>query len=185
MKFPDTIILAAGHGGKDSGAVSPDGKHNERDQAILIVDAAAATLRAVGLRVVIPPHSLDTHETIPWLNNRYNFGDAWALEIHRDSAPSIKDPDASLRCGVYHGSSKNSVDVAERLVAGMKKGGATRTSWARNQSVSRFSRLGWIAQPKCLSHLVELGFMQGQNNKEHLMKLAGILAGGVIAVIRG
>lgn len=183
MPLPSTVILAAGHGAGDSGAVSPDGKHSERAQAIIITDHAAQLLNAAGIYTVIAPHEHDTHQTIAWLNTRYKWGTAWALEIHRDSAPTIKEPAASLRCGVYHGSSTLSQSTAENLLAAFKRGGADPTSWARDQSTSRFSRLGWIAQPACLSHLIELGFMQGRNDHQHLLRLAVILAGSIKSVI--
>ena len=186
MKIPSTIILAAGHGGSDTGAVSPDGRHNERDQAVTIVNHAAEVLAMdYSIDAVIAPHDQDTHETIAWLNARYPWGSAWAFEIHRDWVASIKEPAASLRCGVYHGSSDWSVMLAVRLVSEFKANGADPSSWTRDQRESRFSRLGWIAQPKCLSHLVELGLVQGRNDGDHLRRLAGIFADSLAAVIAG
>jgi N-acetylmuramoyl-L-alanine amidase len=182
MPLPQTILLAAGHGGKDTGALSPAG-HTERDQAIAIVDIMADKLRAAGRTVIVAPHQLDTHETIPWLNERYQYGDVWALEIHRDSADTIQEPAASLRCGIYHGSSPLSRTVAGYWRQSVIQHGAHASSWERDQKTSRHGRLGWIAQPKALSHLLELGFMQGNNSPEHIYTLAGMAARAVQAVL--
>ncbi len=186
MKLPKDIqiILAAGHGAGDSGASSPDGKHHERDQAITIVDFAAERLRNLSYAVVIAPHKHDTHESIAWLNSKFRWGQAWAFEIHRDSASTIRGEEASFRCGVYHGSSVLSKSLAEQLVAGFKQSGATDKSWARNQKDSRFGRLGWIAQPECLSHLIELAFMEGKNDREHLSVLADIFVQSLHRVMK-
>lgn len=186
MKLPKdiTIILAAGHGAGDSGAASPDGKHNERDQAITIVDFARERLFNLGYYVTVAPHKHDTHESIAWLNKNFRWGQAWAFELHRDSASTIKGNEASFRCGVYHGSSTLSKSLAEQLVDGFKKSGATEKSWARNQNVSRHGRLGWIAQPECLSHLVELGFMEGNNDASHMSVLADIFVQGLHRVMK-
>lgn len=181
--LPSTLILAAGHGSSDSGAVSPDGKHTERDQTIKIVDMAAALLCRAGINVIIAPHDHDTHQTIPWLD-KYHWGSAWAVEVHRDSADTIKEPAASFRCGIYHGSSLLSRRVAQYFVETAKQIGAHSSSWARDQKESRHTRLGWIAQPKCLSHLVEMGFMEGDNSPDHLYRLAEILAHSLCATMR-
>ena len=78
LRSPATLILAAGHGGKDSGAVN--GPHNERDETIILVDMAAAILRQwlTPAAVVIAPHEHDTDETLGWINTRYGMGKAWA-----------------------------------------------------------------------------------------------------------
>ena len=134
------LILAAGHGGKDSGACS--GPYREADEAIVLVELMAGLLRPVlgDAAVVIAPHAQDTHETIPWINARYKFGEAWAIEIHRDSADTIKEPDASLRCGIYHGSSQVSVAIAAHVLTGMKARGAHGSSWTRDHHECRLTR---------------------------------------------
>lgn len=170
-RIRNSILLAAGHGGRDTGAVSTAG-HMERDQAIIMVDMMAERLSSEGVSVIIAPHNLDTHETIPWMNERYQWGDVWALEIHRDSALQIAEPAASMRCGIYHGNSDISRSAAALWLGAMKARGAHSTSWMRSHTESRHGRLGWIAQPKALSHIIELGFMQGRNDRAHLEMLA-------------
>jgi N-acetylmuramoyl-L-alanine amidase len=46
------LVLTAGHGGSDQGAVSPDGRWIEAREALRLRDAIAARLRATGMPVV-------------------------------------------------------------------------------------------------------------------------------------
>lgn len=185
LKGVSTLVITAGHGGKDSGAVS--GKFNERDEAISIVDQCAAILRGwLGDKaVVVAPHAQDTHETLPWINARYGMGKAWALELHRDSADTVKGDDASLRCGVYHGRSADSTATAQLLIKEFIRRGAHSKSWARPQTDSRHGGLMWINGLKCFSHLIELGFMEGANDPAHLTRLARIAAAGIARAFTG
>lgn len=178
-----TLVLASGHGDKDPGACHAG--FREADEAIIIVDSMAAILRERGLRVVVAPHKHDTHQTIPWINKQYRYGDALAVEVHRDSAEKIAEPDASLRCGFYHGNSLLSKDVARLAVAEMKRMGAHSSSWARPQSEHRAKSLAWIRQINCFSLLLELGFMEGRHDAAHLQTLARIGAASLLKIFSG
>lgn len=170
-----TVILAAGHGGADTGAVSPDGRSLERDQAIIIVDRMAELLREYGYPVVIAPHGQDTHQTIPWVNAGHPAGSgAVAFEVHRDSADSIAGkPDADTRVGIYHSGSRISKAYAEKWAAAARTHGARHNSWCRDHHESRFTGgLGWINQVHTRSFILELAFMQGRNDTDHLHWLA-------------
>jgi len=182
MPIANLVYLAAGHGGNDSGAMSPDNKHAERDQAIQIVDEVARLLRAHRIKVEIDPPSYDTHQSIARVNGRYpNFGSAFGIEIHRDSADTIKEPAASLRCGVYRGTRPSSVALGKKMVGAMIKAGAHSTSWNRSHTSSGHGSLAWVRQVKVLSVLMECGFMEGNNSEEHLIRLAGIAFAGIKA----
>lgn len=185
LQDPTVIVLAAGHGGTDPGATN--GAHKERDQAIVIVDKMAALLRArLGDdAVVIDPHDHDTHESIPWVNNRFGFGDAWVLEIHRDSADGLNAEDASTRLGVYHGPSESSREVGQFLRERFVRAGSHANSWARPDTASRFGSLGWIRQTRPAAHLLEMAFMEGRNTPEHLDWLATVAAGAVFEAFTG
>src|SRR5262245_2148017 len=186
LKDPTVIVLAGGHGANDPGA--ENGRHKERDQAIKIVDSMAAQIRSrgnPGVTVEIAPHEHDTEDSIRWVNSRYGIGDAWVLEIHRDSASGLSPDDASNRCGVYYGTSESSKDVGEFIRAALIRYGAHKKSWARPDSASRFGRLGWIRQTRPAAHLLELGFMEGKNDDAHLEKLARIGASVVYEAFTG
>ncbi len=179
-----TIILAAGHGSTDTGAVS--GPHRERDQAIALVDDIARRLTSAGHSVIIAPHSGDTHQSIPWINARYPSGSAVAIEIHRDSADSVRGlPDADTRLGIYHSGSAISSAYADAWAASARANGAHYTTWARSHKASRFAGgLGWINQIHTRSFLLELAFMQGRNDATHLAWLANIAAIAINDAIR-
>ncbi|MBD2089285.1 N-acetylmuramoyl-L-alanine amidase [Microcoleus sp. FACHB-1515] len=172
LQDPTVVVLAAGHGGSDSGAVNLP--HKERDQAIAIVDQTADLLRSQGIEVEIAPHSEDTEKSIQWVNRNFGFGDAWVLEVHRDSASGLSSDDASRRCGIYYGTSESSKDVGKFVRNAYILNGAHPNSWARPDTASRFGRLGWIRQTRPVAHLLELGFMQGKNDDAHLSWLAKI-----------
>ncbi|WP_299473747.1 murein L,D-transpeptidase catalytic domain-containing protein [uncultured Roseibium sp.] len=177
------IVLAAGHGGTDPGAVY--GQHNERDQVIQIVERMAKLLRSWGVRVEVAPHSHDTHQTIPHINSLYGFGDAWVIEVHRDSASGLSNDDASRRCGCYYGTSLGSRLIGEFVRDSMKGHGAHSNTWARPDTASNFNSLAWIRQTNQLAHLLELGFMQGSNSNAHLMFLAEIGAKALFEAFTG
>lgn len=180
-----TLVLAAGHGGKDPGAES--GKFNERDEVISIVDQIAALLRPyLGKAIVIAPHEQDTHETIPWLNKRYpHFASALAIEVHRDSSDNVQGEDADLRCGLYHGSGGDSRTIATMLGAELRSRGAHPRSWVRPHTESPHGSLGFIRQPACLSLIMELGFVEGRNDPQHLTRLARMAAGALLKTFAG
>jgi N-acetylmuramoyl-L-alanine amidase len=183
LQQPQTVVLAAGHGGSDTGATN--GSHKERDQAIVIVDQMASLLSARGVNTVVAPHSQDTDVTIPWVNQRYRFGDAWVLEIHRDSASGLDLDDASRRCGVYTGTSSRSIQVGAFIRQAFLRHGAHSNTWSRLHTQSRHGGLGWIRQTAPAAHLLELGFMQGRNDDEHLSFLARIAAAAVYEAFTG
>lgn len=183
LQDPTVIVLAAGHGGRDPGVTH--GQHNERDQAIIITDRVAELLRTNGVEVEVAPHGQDTHESIPWVNSNFSFGDAWALELHRDSASGLDQDDASRRCGIYYGTSESSRDVGEFVRRSFLLNGTHRNSWARPDTASRFGRLGWIRQTRPAAHLLELGFIQGRNDDNHLNWLATIAASVIFEAFTG
>ncbi len=178
-----TVILSAGHGGGDPGAVN--GPHREADQAIMIVDWMADMLRRWQVPVHIVPHDLGLRDGIAWINARFSYGTTWALEIHRDSAEGLTVDDASYRCGIYTGASESSRAVGAFMRSALIKHGAHSKSWCRPDTESRHKRLAWIRQPKPLSHLLELGFMEGSNENGHLRRLAEIAAKSVAEAVGG
>lgn len=183
LQDPTVVVLTAGHGGSDPGATNRP--HNERDQAITITNRAAELLRGRDVDVEIAPHDEDTDKSIVWVNRNFGFGDAWVLELHRDSAEGLDLDDASRRCGIYYGTSERSKDVGEFVRRSFVLNGAHPRSWARPDTASRFGRLGWIRQTKPAAHLLELGFMQGNNDDAHLSWLAEIAASAIFEAFTG
>lgn len=172
LQQPTTIVLSAGHGAGDPGAVN--GPHKEAEQAIAMVDIMANGLRSRGLDVAVVPHSKGLADGIQWINDKFQFGDAWAIEIHRDSADGLSADDASRRCGVYTGESDASQEIGTFIKEGFVRFGMHNNSWMRLHTESRHGGLAWIRQTNPLAHLFELGFMEGDNSPEHISLLAGV-----------
>ena len=131
------------------------------------------------------PHENGLKGAIKYVNDRYDSGDAWAIEIHRDSADGLLAEQASLRCGVYYYPSQGSTEIGIFMANALKRFGAHDTSWARPDTDSRFKRLAWIREPEPVSHLLELGFMEGDNSKTHLLKLAKMAAQSLYEAFTG
>ncbi len=183
LQDPTVVVLAAGHGGSDPGATNRP--HTERDQAIIITDRTADLLRGRNVDVEIAPHAEDTDKSILWVNRNFSFGDAWVLELHRDSAVGLDPDDASRRCGIYYGTSERSKDVGEFVRRSFILHGAHPRSWARPDTASSHGRLGWIRQTQPAAHLLELGFMQGKNDDTHLSWLAQVAASAIFEAFTG
>ncbi|MGV3663127.1 MAG: N-acetylmuramoyl-L-alanine amidase [Prosthecobacter sp.] len=174
LRSPTTIVLSAGHGAGDPGAVN--GTFKEAEQTVVIVDEIAKILRKEGVNVDVVPHTHGLADAIKHINQRHDAGTAWAIEIHRDSADGLPAEQASLRCGVYHYPNQGGTEVGIFLANAFKRFGAHSTSWARPDTDSRHKRLAWIRDTEPVAHLLELGFMEGSNTKAHLLKLAKLAA---------
>lgn len=180
LQRPSAVVLSAGHGAGDPGAV--EGSHREADQCIDIVNAMAAHFAMAKVPCVVVPHALGLSGGINWINQRYGFGDVVAFEIHRDSAETVRGkPDADFRCGIYTGASADSIAVGNFICKAMKDIGADSTSWSRKHTESPRKRLAFVSQPKPASFILELGFMQGLNSAIHLNGLAFL---GARAILR-
>jgi N-acetylmuramoyl-L-alanine amidase len=183
LKKPGKLVLCAGHGGADSGAVF--GKFEEAKETVYLVDAISAALKARKLTIEQVPRGLALKGKIAWVNKNYGPGDAWALEIHRDSSEGITEERASKTCGVYCGDSQGSVQIGAFIRDALRRFGADERSWALSHRESRFGSLGWIHQTKPVAHLIELGFIEGRNDNAHLDWLAGIAAKAIYEAFSG
>lgn len=172
LQQPTKIVLSAGHGDGDPGAVN--GPHKEADQAVVMVDKMASGLRERGVDVEVVPHERGLSGAIKWVNDRFKLGEAWVIEIHRDSAGGLSQDDASRRCGVYTGTSGPSQEVGTFIRDAFIRFGMHDKSWTRQHTESPHKSLGWINQTNPLAHLLELGFMEGDNSSEHISRLAGV-----------
>jgi N-acetyl-anhydromuramyl-L-alanine amidase AmpD/N-acetylmuramoyl-L-alanine amidase len=183
LRQPATVVLSAGHGAGDPGKVIGDFK--EADEAITLVDEIAKQLKKKGVTIDVVPHESDLKTAIKYVNARYNAGDAWAIEIHRCSADGLPAKQASLRCGVYYYPSQGSTEIGIFMANALKRFGADGTTWARPDTESGFTRLGWIRDTRPVAHLLELGCMEGDNSKKHLLKLAKIATQSIYEAFTG
>lgn len=185
LREPEIVVLAAGHGGDDPGNVW--GGHREADETIVLTDLITGNLRAKGLRVEVVPHGEALGGAIRYVNSRFAFGQAWAVDVHRDSADSITpgSADANGRCGVYYGNSEQSRLIGQFIRRVFLREGAHPTSWARIHTDSPRRRLGWIVHTNPVAHLLELGFLQGRRSREHMEWLARLASIAVYEAFTG
>ena len=189
------IILCAGHGGTDPGAVFNN--DIEAKDNIFTTAKIAENLKAMGLNVMVVSDDLDLVGAINYVNSKFQWGQAWALEIHRDSASGLTANVANNRVGVYgfgqytgqdgkfYNEDVRSMDIARFMRDKMVQRGAEPSSWARPDSVATYGRLGWIRDTKPAAHLIELGFVQGRSDSEHLTWLAGLASIAIYEAFTG
>ncbi len=195
LRSPNSITIAAGHGGRDPGAVF--GGDVEAQDTIFMTKRIADNLRRWGVEVNLVPDDLDLVGAINYINSKFQWGQTWALEIHRDSAGGISQQTPNTRTGVYgfgqytgqdgkfYNEDVRSMSIARFMRDKMVQLGAEVSSWARPDSVATYGRLGWIRDTKPAAHLIELGFVQGLYTPEHLTWLADIASVAIYEAFTG
>ena len=154
MSIQKRVILAAGHGGGDNGAIGQG--TTEAYETVQITDKVAEILRqAGGIEVVVVPHSLNLGPTIDWINARYrNLTDGLSIEIHKNSgggtgsevwAPSY--PDATSKA--------NAQKIADALALATGQ----RNRGVKEAQHNRWGRLGFTDDTRTYALLVEAGFI--------------------------
>ena len=170
------IILVAGHSPNDPGAVN--GIYKEADETVKIVNQVEQLLNKVGFLNIKVPHDLDFIESTTWINKNYRDEDL-VIEVHRDSSANVDFNESSTRLGVYGvGGSNYSMDLASTLAGIFKRKSRNKNCWARPDSVMGGLYLIRNTNPTAL--LVEMGFMQGRNDDEHINWLATILFESIV-----
>lgn len=180
MSINKRIILAAGHGGGDSGAAAQG--TTEYVENIQITDKVAYYLRqAGGIEVHVVPHTLNLGPSIDWVNARWKgLTDGIAIEIHKNSGggtgsevwtPSY--PDATAK--------EFSQKIADELAkaTGLPNRGV---KFAQN---NRWGRLGWCDDVLMYACLVEAGFIDVDPvNDDFDSKYARGIANGILAYFK-
>ena len=175
------IILSIGHGGLSGEKFDPGVTNNitgETENKICrkIAMKTANLLTQNGLIVLLlPDHSLES--SIQYINYTGDAHTDWAIEIHKDSTDNFSPQKMINRMGVYyHPVSKGSKEIAEIMIKIMKENGAGSSSWARPDTDSNHGTLGWIRQPKMLSHIIESGFIEDKNDESNNELYAKLIA---------
>lgn len=153
MSIQKRVILAAGHGGGDNGAVGQG--VFEANETVQITNKVAEVLRNKGVEVVLVPHSLNLGPTIDWINARYKgLNDGLAIEIHKNSGggtgsevwtPSY--PDATSR--------SNAQKIADAMAAATGQ----RNRGVKEAQNNRWGRLGFTDDTRPYALLIEAGFI--------------------------
>lgn len=180
MAIQKRVILAAGHGGGDNGAVGQG--TTEAHETIQITNKVAEALRNKGIDVVVVPHELNLGATIDWINARFKgLNDGLAIEIHKNSGggtgsevwtPSYPDDTSK------HTATK----IAEAMAAatGLRNRGV---KYAQN---NRWGRLGFTDDTNTYALLIEAGFIDIDPNDDGAdNKFAQGIAQGILNIFGG
>lgn len=149
------IILCAGHGGGDSGAVGQG--TTEAAEAIQIVNRTADLLRADGrLQVTVVPHELGLLAGINWVNANFkNLEDGLAIEIHKNATVNA----TGIEIWYYSGSSRSMAMAQEVLTGIMRVPGMPKSRGVKGDATNAHGRLGWIRETNTWAILAEMGFV--------------------------
>lgn len=150
-------IIAAGHGGGNSGAVGQGSR--EAKETKQITNRAVRILKDDGrLRVVKVPNSLTLVASIRWVNRRFKRLDAGlAVEIHKNSAGGGADGGGTW----YYSGSNISRNLARKMQRGLMAQTDLRDRGVHGDRTNRLGRLGWVRDLNPWSLLVEAGFISG------------------------
>lgn len=177
MAIQKRVILAAGHGGGDSGAVAQG--TTEANETVQITDRVAAALRDKGVEVVIVPHALGLGETINWINARFkSLESGIALEIHKNSGGGTGNevwtpsyPDATSKAN------------AAKIVQAMTDSTGLRNRGVKEAQNNRWGRLGFCDDTHPYALLIEAGFIDVDSNGDDAdQKFANGIAKGVMNI---
>ena len=160
------VVLSIGHQkGKDTGAVNKLTGETENDQCTAIVVKTQQLLKLNGIPTLVLP-DVSLAETCNLINARCNAYTDIAIEIHKDSTDGEFNPSMIRRMGVYgHPEASQSMQIARLIKDSFIASGAEpKTTWARIDTDRGFT-LAFVRRPKCLSFVLEAGFMQGDNSE--------------------
>lgn len=149
------IILAAGHGGGDSGATGQG--TTEAAECIQITNRAADKLRADGrFEVVVVPHELNLVDEINWVNARYkNLEDGLCIEVHKNATVNGH----GIESWFYSGDAR-SQQIAQQMLDGiMTVPGMPVSRGVKGDATNRWGSLGWIRETNPWAILLEMGFV--------------------------
>lgn len=178
MAIQKRVIIAAGHGGGDNGAVGQG--TDEATETVQITNRVVEILReAGGIEIVLVPHTLNLGPTIDWINARYKgLNDGLAIEIHKNAGggtgsevwtPSY--PDATSRA--------NAAKIADAL----SKATGQRNRGVKEAQNNRWGRLGFTDDTRTYALLIEAGFIDVDPNDDAAdAKYAKGIAQGILNI---
>ncbi len=165
------IVLDAGHGGTDSGALGPGGAVNEKDLNLAITLEAARSLRALGAEVILTREGDTTVE----INDRLVRLDALApdlsISIHQNSMGYATDI-TRVRglIGLYY------ADAGKLLTETVSA--AVSSALNRYERTPSEQRLALCRNARFPSTLIEVGFITCVEEYEKMQNPAVIAATG-------
>lgn len=155
MAMTKKVLLSAGHGNGDAGAVAQG--TTEANETVQITDKVAAILRGWGkIDVVVQSHNVgslvaeinDANRILPSLNAGY------AIQIHKNSGGGTGSE-------VWYptGGDAFSRDSATKIANRMAETTGLRNRGIKAANTNRHGKLGWTDDTKSYALLIEAGFI--------------------------
>lgn len=172
-----TVILDAGHGGSDFGAVF-EGR-NEKDDTLALTLAVGDILAANGVNVLFT-RTTDIYETPAAKAAEANASGAdYFISIHRNSSP-IPNQYTGIESLVYNRNS-TAADIARNINANLEALGFA------DQGVNERRNLAVLRRTNMPAVLVEAGFINNVNDNalfdERFDEIAQAIADGILESI--
>jgi N-acetylmuramoyl-L-alanine amidase len=156
------MYFSVGHGNGDVGAVAThQGKVSyEFSTCKAVLDRAKVIMKAQGVNVEYVPLDLSLPLRIKWVNANVR-NDMALVELHMNAAAAS----ATGAEMFYYRGNAQSEGLADQLLKAYCKSTGLRSRGVKPDTATRHKRLGIIADVRCRSTLIELGFI---TNKEDL-----------------
>lgn len=168
------VIVSAGHGGTDSGAVGNG--YVERDLTIELRDLVVAELSALGIKADTDPNQNALKETLAWLRGRFGSKDI-LFDIHWNAGPAAAKGSEVIIPDV---SSDYEKKLAEALLKVLTDVGF-RSRGVKPEAETARKKLGWM-RPVAENVLIEICFISNatdmklyQANKQTIAKKLAIV----------
>lgn len=164
------LFISAGHGGTDPGAITSP--NIERDIAIAVVDKAfdlCLSQNKNGFELVKVPHELGLVDGIHWINARItDLRHDECVEVHLNSNAGTPGTGTET----YYGNIELATEINTKVV---------EVLGLRNRGVKDGNQFMFNNSTKCMSCLVELGFINNPTDAIAVIQRGGLaLAKGMI-----
>jgi len=152
------VIICAGHGGGDSGAVGQGS--TEAAETILITNKLYDLLAPdADILVERVPNELGLVESINWVNANYknlvyDYNDYLCIEIHKNSTINAHGIETW-----YYGGDAASAELAQSIQTPLARYSGLPDRGIKPDTSNRFGRLGWIRDTDIPAVLIECGFI--------------------------
>ena len=158
-----TVLLDAGHGGSDPGALGPPGEFGlmEKDFNLYVAQKTRDYLENIGINVIFP-RSSDEH--VPILERMEHFFDSYdiGVSIHANSMPMHHDFTGDEGPLMFY-----SAEHSEKAASGIIEHIAAKTGHEFNPAILR--NFGIARYTSAPSMLFEMGYMCNPHEYERLL----------------
>jgi N-acetylmuramoyl-L-alanine amidase len=146
------IILSAGHGGTDPGAVS--GSYIERDLAIELRNLIVKELNSLGIKPLVDDNNNALKQTLAWLRGKFGSKDI-LVDIHWNAAGSREANGSEII--IPNVSSQFERDLANALLKVLTDIGL-RKRGIKSEALTARKTLAWM-RPNAENVLIEVCFI--------------------------